>query len=38
MHLATKGVVAILDGRNYWHPATVKEAGVAYMGVGRGMT
>lgn len=33
--LHASGVKAVVDGRNLWDPATVREAGVFYLGIGR---
>lgn len=33
--LATRGLRAVIDGRNLWNPRRVAESGIAYIGVGR---
>ncbi len=33
--LASRGLEAVLDGRNFWDPALVRGLGLHYMGVGR---
>jgi nucleotide sugar dehydrogenase len=30
------GIEALVDGRDFWEPQTVRDAGIVYLGVGRG--
>lgn len=32
---ASRGVVAVIDGRNIWNPEDVRNAGMEYIGIGR---
>jgi UDP-N-acetyl-D-mannosaminuronate dehydrogenase len=35
---ASKGVKAILDGRNFWDREQIETAGIFYFGIGNGAT